>query len=101
MQAPIDVFLHAIKGKYKAKILISLGEGTLRYSQLKRKFTTASERIIIKQLKELEQEGLIEKKVSGVKPPLKVEYSMSNYGKTMCPIIKQMWSWGEMHQSHS
>jgi DNA-binding HxlR family transcriptional regulator len=97
MYTPIDVFWRVIKGKYKAKILIYLNERTLRYSQVRKKFADASERILIKQLKELEKEGLIEKKTTGIKPPLKTEYKISAYGKSICPILKQMWFWGEKH----
>lgn len=97
MYSPIDIFWQTIKGKYKAKILIYINNRTLRYSQIKRKFADASERILIKQLKELENAGLIEKTVTGTKPPLKTEYKLSDYGKTMCPIVKQMWFWGENH----
>ena len=97
MYTPIDVFWQIIKGKYKAKILIYLNDRTLRYSQIKRKFSDASERILIKQLKELEKEGLIEKTITGTKPPFKTEYRISPYGKTLCPIIKQMWFWAEKH----
>ncbi len=101
MYSPIDIFWQTIKGKYKAKILIYINNRTLRYSQIKRKFADASERILIKQLKELEKEGLIEKTVTGTKPPLKTEYKLSDYGKTMCPIVKQMWFWGEKHAQRS
>ena len=97
MYTPIDIFWRTIKGKYKAKILIYLNDRTLRYSQIKGKFSEASERILIKQLKELEKQGVIEKTITGTKPPLRTEYKMSNYGKTLCPIIKQMWFWGEAH----
>jgi DNA-binding HxlR family transcriptional regulator len=62
MYTPIDIFWQIIKGKYKAKILIYLNERTLRYSIIRKKFAGASERILIKQLKELEKERLIEKK---------------------------------------
>ena len=48
-------------------------------------------------LEKLEKEGLIEKKIIGTKPPLKTGYKMSSYGKTICPIIKQMWFSGEKH----
>jgi DNA-binding HxlR family transcriptional regulator len=101
MYSPIDTFWQTIKGKYKVKIMISLGTKTLRYSQIKRKFSEASERILIKQLKELEKEGLIEKTIFGSKPPLKTEYKISEYRRSMCPIIKQMWFRGEKHQSSS
>ena len=97
MYTPIDIFWRVIKGKYKAKILIYLNERTLRYSQVRKKFAAASERILIKQLKELEKEGLIEKTVTGTKPPIKTEYKISAYGKSICPILKQMWFWGEKH----
>lgn len=97
MYSPVDAFWQAIKGKHKAKILIFLSDKTLRYSQIRRKFAGASERILVKQLKELEKEGLIEKQTTGTKPPLKTEYSISEYGKTVCPILKQMWHWGENH----
>ena len=98
---PIDVFWKVIKGKYKAKILIFINERTVRYSQIRKKFSDSSERILIKQLKELEKERLIHKRVYGIKPPVKTEYSISEYGKTICPIIKQMWFWAENHQSLS
>lgn len=98
MYTPIDIFWNAIKGKYKAKILIYLNDRTMRYSTIKRKFAGASERILIKQLKELQRDGIIEKTVYGTKPPLKAEYKISAYGKTVCPILKQMWFWGEEHQ---
>jgi DNA-binding HxlR family transcriptional regulator len=100
MYYPIDTFWKVVKGKYKAKILIYLGDKTRRYSQIKGKFADASERILIKQLKELQMEGLLEKHVTGTKVPFKTEYKISSYGKTMCPIIKQMWYWGENHKSH-
>ena len=95
MYTPIDIFWQIIKGKYKAKILIYLNERTLRYSNIRKKFADASERILIKQLKELVKEGLIEKKTTGTKPPFKTEYKISNYGKTICPLLRQMWFWGE------
>lgn len=96
--SPIDSFLQAIKGKYKAKILIYLSDKQRRYSEIKRKFPLMSERILIKQLKELEQEGIVDKIVTGHKPPLKVQYFITEYGATVCPIIKQMWFWGEKHE---
>lgn len=99
MYTPIDTFWNIIKGKYKVKILIYLNDRTLRYSQIRRKFLNASERILVKQLKELEKEGVIQRTVTGIKPPLKTEYRISDYGKSICPIIKQMWYWGEQHSA--
>lgn len=96
--SPIDTFLKVIKGKYKAKILIYLSAKPRRYSQIKKKFPQISERILIKQLKELEKEAIVSKVVTGIKPPVKVEYFITDYGSTVCPILKQMWFWGEQHE---
>ena len=101
MYTPIDTFWNIIKGKYKVKILIYLNDRTLRYSQIRKKFSLASERILVKQLKELEKEGVIQRTVTGIKPPLKTEYRISDYGRSICPIIKQMWFWGERHSAAS
>jgi DNA-binding HxlR family transcriptional regulator len=100
MYTPIEAFNRAVKGKYKAGILIYLNDRACRYSQIRKKFATASERILIKQLKELENEGIIDKKISGTKPPLRTEYRISDYGKTICPILKQIWAWGETHTTN-
>ena len=99
MDAPIDTFWQTVKGKYKAKILIYLNDKTLRYTQIQRKFSDASERILIKQLKELEGAGLIAKTITGTKPPLRSEYRLTEHGKTLCPILKLMWQWGERHRA--
>ncbi|WP_276481888.1 winged helix-turn-helix transcriptional regulator [Paraflavitalea pollutisoli] len=99
--SPIDTFLQVIKGKYKAKILIYLAARQRRYSEIKRKFPLMSERILIKQLKELEQQGIITRSVTGTKPPLKVQYQLTAYGSTVCPILKQMWFWGEQHEQQA
>ena len=101
MYTPIDTFWKVIKGKYKSKLLIYLNDRSLRYSKIRKKFSDASERILIKQLKELEKDGLIEKKVFGTKPPLHTEYCISPYGKSICPILKEMWFWAATHTSAS
>ena len=98
LYSPIETFIRVIKGKYKAKILIYLSRKNRRFSEIKRKFPNMSERILIKQLKELEKEGIVGKTVTGVKPPLRVEYFITSYGATVCPILKQMWNWGEVHE---
>lgn len=94
---PLDTFFNVIKGKGKAPIVILVGRKPRRYSQLHRRFSSLSERILIKQLKELEQDGIIIKKTFGEKPPLQVEYHISEYGQSLCKIIEHMWYWGEAH----
>jgi DNA-binding HxlR family transcriptional regulator len=95
--APIEAFLGQIKGKYKIPILIQLKYSKKRYNQIRQKFPEASERIIIKQLRELTAAGIIQRDVRGSKPPLISEYSLTVYGRTLCDIIAQMWNWGDAH----
>jgi DNA-binding HxlR family transcriptional regulator len=96
---PLDTFLNVIKGKGKTPILVLIGKKPYRYSELRKRFPTLSERILIKQLKELERDGVIVRKVIGDKPPLHVEYALSEYGSTLCTVMQQMWQWGEEHMT--
>jgi DNA-binding HxlR family transcriptional regulator len=99
LYSPIETFIRVIKGKYKAKILIYLSRKHRRFSEIRRKFPHMSERILIKTLKELEKEGIVGKTITGSKPPLRVEYFITPYGTSVCPILKQMWYWGEVHET--
>jgi DNA-binding HxlR family transcriptional regulator len=94
---PVETFLSAIKGKYKIPILIYLKVAPRRYYELKRKFSNASERVLINQLKEMIRTGIIDQKKIGSKAPFISEYSLSAYGRTLCSIIAEMWEWGEDH----
>jgi DNA-binding HxlR family transcriptional regulator len=93
---PVDVFVRLIRGRHKAGILIRLGKaGTRRqrYSELCRAIPAASQRVLSRQLDELEREGLIERFVFAEVPP-RVEYGLTIRGKTLCPVIKNIWKWG-------
>ena len=93
--APVHKFLAVVKGKYKLPILIYLKHGPKRYSQLHRRLAGASERMLIKQLRELEQAGILQKTVTGTKAPLRAEYALTAHGFTLCAVVQQMWEWGE------
>ncbi len=82
-----------IGGKWKAVILIQLIEKK-RYSELKKLLPMVTERTISLQLKQLEDDGLIARKVYTSKPPLKVEYSLTEFGKTLIPLLQEMAKWG-------
>ena len=90
---PVERFLTIIKGKRKAAIIIYINDGIKRYNELRKELSDVSERILIKQLKDLEREGIIEKKTYPEVPP-RVEYRLTEKGSTLCPIIKKMWKWG-------
>ncbi len=91
---PVEVTMDIIGGKWTAPILWYLIENTRRYSELKRLLVTISERMLIKELKALEKHGLIERKAYPVVPP-KVEYSLSEAGKSLIPLVQLISRWGE------
>ncbi|MFK7749756.1 MAG: winged helix-turn-helix transcriptional regulator [Kordia sp.] len=83
-----------IGGKWKTVILFYLMNETLRYSELRKLMPTVTERTLSLQLKALEEDKLVKRKVYTSKPPLKVEYSLTDLGKTLIPLIKAISDWG-------
>ncbi|WP_378187839.1 winged helix-turn-helix transcriptional regulator [Aquimarina sp. W85] len=83
-----------IGGKWKTVILFHLIDGALRYNELRKEMPTVTERTLSLQLKTLEEDGIIKRKVYTSKPPLKVEYSLTDFGKTLIPVIKSIADWG-------
>ncbi|MEO9501283.1 MAG: helix-turn-helix domain-containing protein [Nonlabens ulvanivorans] len=83
-----------IGGKWKTVIIYHLIEGPLRYNELRKEMPTVTERTLSLQLKTLEEDGIVERKVYTTKPPLKVEYSLTEFGKTLIPLIKSIADWG-------
>jgi DNA-binding HxlR family transcriptional regulator len=90
-----SVTMGIIGGKWKTVILYHLIEGTLRYSELSKKMTGVTERTLSLQLKNLEDDGVILRTVYTTKPPLKVEYSLTNFGKTLIPLLQSIANWGD------
>ncbi|WP_294249321.1 helix-turn-helix domain-containing protein [uncultured Chryseobacterium sp.] len=83
-----------IGGKWKAVILINLIEKK-RYSELRKECLLITERTLSLQLKELEADGLITRTVYTSKPPLKVDYELTEFGKTLIPLLKAIAQWGK------
>lgn len=90
---PVETTLELIGGKYKALILWHLSEGTLRFSQLQRAIPSATARVLTRQLREMENQHLILRRIYAVVPP-KVEYSLTELGKSLIPILTVMRDWG-------
>ena len=90
---PVAATLELIGGKYKALILWHLSEGTLRFSELKKAVNTATAKMLTQQLRELEENMLIHREVFPVVPP-KVEYSLTELGKSLLPVLAAMRDWG-------
>jgi DNA-binding HxlR family transcriptional regulator len=84
-----------IGGKWKTVILFYLIEGPLRYSELRRKMEGVTERTLSLQLQKLEEDKVIRRKVYTSKPPLKVEYSLTEFGQTLIPVLEAIANWGD------
>lgn len=90
---PVEATLELIGGKYKALILWHLAEGKLRFSELRKVITSATPKMLTQQLRELESQHLINREVFPVIPP-KVEYSLTETGRSLLPILVAMRDWG-------
>ena len=89
--------LGVISGKWKLTILLHLRFGGVhRFNELRRIMPNITQKMLTSQLRELEKDGLIIRKIYAEVPP-KVEYSLSEYGKTLNTVIDSMNSWGERH----
>ncbi len=90
---PVEATLELIGVKWKGIVLFHLLEGTMRFNELKRKVGAVTQRMLTKQLRELETDGLIARQVYAEVPP-KVEYSLTKKGKTLRPILLALEKWG-------
>ena len=96
---PVEATISQIGGKYKAIILYHLIEDeVLRFSQLQKYLSKATPKMLSQQLRELENDGLIKRKVYPVVPP-KTEYSLTKRGKTLSPVIMEICQWGRTYMA--
>lgn len=93
----VEATLNLIGGKWKGVILYRLlTERVLRFNGLRRLLPNITQRMLTNQLRELEQDGLIARKIYPEIPP-KVEYRLTDYGMTLAPIIHALKEWGDIH----
>ena len=93
---PVEVTLSIIGGKWKPLIVFYLLGGTKRFSELRRLLPQATQQMLTMQLRELEQAGILHRHVYAQVPP-KVEYSLTELGQSIEPVLRQMCSWGEWY----
>lgn len=93
---PASVSMEMIGGKWKSVILSHLIDGKKRYNELRKEIPLLNERTLSMQLKNLEADGLISRKAYYKKPPLKVEYALTDLGKTLIPLLEMTIEWGIM-----
>ncbi|MDG1262424.1 MAG: helix-turn-helix domain-containing protein [Flavobacteriales bacterium] len=90
-----SVTMGIIGGKWKSVILFHLNEEPLRYNELRKKIPAVTERTLSLQLKQLEDDGVVKRKVYTSKPPLKVVYSLTTFGKSLGPLLTAIADWGD------
>ena len=94
---PVESTLSFLDGKWKGVILYHLlGEGTLRFNELRRRIPSVTQRMLTKQLRELEEAGLLSRTVFPVVPP-RVDYALTPLGLSLEPVISALRTWGKEH----
>nr|WP_314487549.1 helix-turn-helix domain-containing protein [uncultured Kingella sp.] len=93
---PVSTILDIIGGKWKVLILYHLFGDTRRFNELQRLMPAITQRMLTLQLRELEQDGIVHREVYPQVPP-KVEYSLTDFGRTLLPVIQAMHDWSEAY----
>ncbi|MFC5760745.1 MULTISPECIES: winged helix-turn-helix transcriptional regulator [unclassified Rhizobium] len=91
---PVEATLSYLDGKWKGVILFHLMDRTLRFNELRRHLPAITQRMLTKQLRELEESGLISRTVYPVVPP-RVDYALTPLGSTLKPVIRALAAWGD------
>ena len=94
---PVDLTLQIVGGRWKGIVIWNLREGVKRFSELKRTLVTINDKMLSQVLRELEQQGIVNRKVYEVVPP-KVEYTLTQEGEKLLPIMQAMSDYGVKFQ---
>jgi DNA-binding HxlR family transcriptional regulator len=98
-ECPVEATLAVIGGKWKAVLIFHMmSDGTQRFAQLRRKTRGISDRILSRQLRELEADGIVARHAFAEVPP-RVEYSLTEYGESLRPVTAAMCEWGRKHMA--
>ena len=95
---PVETTLTLISDKWKVLVLRDLMPGTKRFGELKKSIGTVSQKVLTAQLREMEQSGLLTRTVYPEVPP-RVEYTLTELGRSLKPILDAMYCWGEEYQA--
>ena len=90
---PVETTLILIGDKWKVLILRDLMDGTKRFGELKKSIGTVSQKVLTAQLRDMEEKGLLTRKVYAEVPP-RVEYTLTETGYSLKPVLDAMWTWG-------
>ena len=95
---PVETTLTLIGDKWKVLILRDLMPGTKRFGELKKSIGMVSQKVLTAQLRDMEANGIVHREVYAEVPP-RVEYSLTELGKSLKPILDAMWNWGEDYKN--
>ena len=94
---PVETTLILIGDKWKVLILRDLLQGTRRFGELKKSIGSVSQKVLTAKLRDMEENGLVHREVYAEVPP-KVEYSLTELGQSLRPILDELWKWGEEYK---
>ena len=97
-ECPVETTLMLIGDKWKVLILRDLMPGTKRFGELKKSIGTVSQKVLTAQLREMEAQGLVSRKVYAEVPP-RVEYTLTETGCSLKPVLDAMWAWGDEYKT--
>ena len=95
---PVETTLTLIGDKWKVLILRDLLPGTKRFGELKKSIGSVSQKVLTAQLRDMEESGLLSRKVYAEVPP-RVEYTLTDLGYSLKPILDALWNWGEEYKA--
>ncbi len=98
-KCPVETAIDALAGKWKILILWYLKDEKKRFNELQKLLPRTTQKMLIQKLRELESDGIVLREVYPVVPP-KVEYSLTEYGESLKPILKQLYKWGDIHKKN-
>ncbi|MFT4202432.1 MAG: helix-turn-helix domain-containing protein [Chitinophagaceae bacterium] len=90
----VSLAMDLVGGKWKTVILYHLKDAAKRYSELRKEMPSVTEMTLSLQLKQLEKDGLVSRRVYGKKPPVKVVYNLTDFGKSFIPVLDAITEWG-------
>jgi DNA-binding HxlR family transcriptional regulator len=93
---PVEAALEVIGGKWKPLILWALGDNVMRFGELQKGLPGVNAKMLTKQLRELEEDGVITRTIYPEVPP-RVEYAITDFGKTLIPILQALCNWGAQY----
>lgn len=97
---PVETTLMLIGDKWKVLILRDLMDGTKRFGELKKSIGTVSQKVLTAQLRDMEEKGLLTRKVYAEVPP-RVEYTLTETGYSLKPVLDAMWAWGTDYKAEN